>query len=94
MVFEADGSGEFKPTQILTAADAASEGNKKATQFNAAFDIFKSQSEKGQSSEPGGGSESGGPIGPHKNVITCIRALGNGRFSTSGLDGKVVVWSL
>lgn len=30
----------------------------------------------------------------HQNTITCVRKLSNSRFSTSSLDGQLVVWDL
>uniref|UniRef100_A0ABD2WEU9 Uncharacterized protein n=1 Tax=Trichogramma kaykai TaxID=54128 RepID=A0ABD2WEU9_9HYME len=30
----------------------------------------------------------------HQNTITCIRKLSNSRFSTSSLDGLLVVWDI
>lgn len=41
-MFEADSSGVFKPTKILSAADSGV-SPKRASQFNAAFDMFRVQ---------------------------------------------------
>jgi actin related protein 2/3 complex subunit 1A/1B len=30
----------------------------------------------------------------HQNTITCIQKMGGSKFSTSGVDGKLVIWDL
>lgn len=30
----------------------------------------------------------------HQNTINCVRKVSNNEFSTSGLDGQLVVWDL
>lgn len=30
----------------------------------------------------------------HQNTITCVRAYGEGRVSTSGVDGMLIVWKV
>lgn len=90
VLFQTDATGEFAPVRILTA-DAAAAQAKRAGSFNAAFDHFRSHAEKGEARDA---AEAGAPIGPHKNVISCVRAINATMFSTTALDGQVVVWTI
>mmetsp|Transcript_25687 Transcript_25687/g.43020 ORF Transcript_25687/g.43020 Transcript_25687/m.43020 type:complete len:390 (-) Transcript_25687:300-1469(-) len=93
VLFEKDSnSGFFLPVKSLVCA---AEGPKRASQFNAAFDLFRDKTEKGQTASDSalvGGSQA--PVGPHQNLITCIQPMGKGKFSTAGMDGKIVCWSI
>jgi len=64
---------------------------------SAAFATFRNAAERGQGS-PGGATadgESGGELGTvHQNTITSVRWYGPGKVSTSGVDGKLVIWDV
>ncbi|KMZ72794.1 Actin-related protein 2/3 complex subunit [Zostera marina] len=97
MVFAADGSGTWSFISLLEKKTAPS-GSKYGSQFTGAFGKFYGQSKHGSSNDliepakPRGGA--------HENCITCIIPIKKegetwtGRFSTSGLDGKIVTWEL
>jgi len=67
-------------------------------QLSEALGKLYGQSKQGTSSDSVEPSKPRG--GAHENCITCIVPLTKGRdgtikrFSTSGLDGKIVVWDL
>ena len=67
-------------------------------QLSEALGKLYGQSRQGSSSDTVEPSKPRG--GAHENCITCIVPLRKGsesivkRFSTSGLDGKIVVWDL
>lgn len=67
--------------QVVGSIDAAPKAS--TAQFaQAGFNKFK-----------GGGGQDDGKA-THLNTITSVRALGGNKFSTSGLDGQVVLWEL
>jgi actin related protein 2/3 complex subunit 1A/1B len=90
VLFQTDATGEFAPVRILTADGPVAQA-KRAGSFNAAFDHFRSHAEKGEARDT---AEAGAPIGPHKNVISCVRAINATMFTTTALDGQVVVWTI
>ncbi len=68
-------------------------GKKKEVSSNSAFNKFKQMDSRAQTS-----TDSELPS-THQNTITCARPFGgsNGRitqFTTSGVDGQMVVWDL
>ncbi|XP_042489709.1 actin-related protein 2/3 complex subunit 1A-like [Macadamia integrifolia] len=96
MVFAADERGIWCFVKFLAERKMASSSSKYGSQFSEAFGKLYGQKQVGndavESSRPRGGV--------HENCINCILPLektGDGRvkrFSTSGLDGKVVIWDL
>ena len=86
------------PQRRPLPAGGAPDGRPAATpppappQFSGLLASFKSQTDRG---EIGPTESAGAPKGVHQNSVTCARQL-PGRplqFSTSGVDGKLVVWS-
>jgi actin related protein 2/3 complex, subunit 1A/1B len=63
---------------------------------SAAFTTFRNAAERGQGSPGGlGEGESGGELGTvHQNTITSVRGYGPGKVSTTGVDGKMVIWNV
>jgi actin related protein 2/3 complex, subunit 1A/1B len=68
---------------------------------SAAFNTFKSASDRGQQAQPGGGGAQGDTVllTVHQNTITSVRAYAGApgavsHVSTSGVDGKLVVWDV
>jgi len=57
---------------------------------NAAMNKFRAMDTRAQEVADGG-SELGTV---HQNTITCLRGMSGGRVSSSGIDGKLVVWEL
>jgi actin related protein 2/3 complex subunit 1A/1B len=63
-------------------------GKESVASGNAAMNKFKQMDSR---SEAGTGSAL---MTVHQNTITCVRVMGGSRFSTSGVDGKLVLWDL
>jgi len=61
---------------------------------SSAFNTFRNAAERGQGSPGGAGDGEGGEeLGTvHQNTITSVRWYGPGKVSTSGVDGKLVIW--
>ncbi|XP_052178623.1 actin-related protein 2/3 complex subunit 1A isoform X3 [Diospyros lotus] len=98
MVFAADESGLWSFHRFLGERKASPSGAKYGSQFSEAFGKFYGQSKHGINNDMVGQSRPRGSV--HENCINCILPVKrNGKstitsFSTSGLDGKVVVWDL
>ncbi|XP_039161380.1 actin-related protein 2/3 complex subunit 1B-like [Eucalyptus grandis] len=98
MVFAADESGMWSFVRFLGERKTSSTGPKYGSQFSEAFGKLYGQSKHGINNDGVDNSRQRG--GVHENCITCIVPLGEAgsstitRFSTSGLDGKVVIWDL
>ncbi|GJM87352.1 hypothetical protein PR202_ga03298 [Eleusine coracana subsp. coracana] len=97
MIFAADETGLWSFVRFLDERKAAP-STSKASQLSEALGKLYGQSKQGASSDTVEPTKPRG--GAHENCITCIVPLRNGsgraskRFSTSGLDGKIVVWDL
>ncbi|XP_027062137.1 actin-related protein 2/3 complex subunit 1A-like [Coffea eugenioides] len=98
MVFVADESGLWGFLRFLGERKAAASSAKSGSQFSEAFGKLYGQSRYGISNNSVQPSRLHGGI--HENCINCIvplnRKVGSKvtRFSTSGLDGRVVIWDL
>ncbi|XVF58554.1 hypothetical protein PTKIN_Ptkin07bG0075500 [Pterospermum kingtungense] len=97
MVFAADESGIWSFIRFLGERKASSSGPKYGSQFSEAFGKLYGQSKHGSSSDTVEQSSIQGVF--HENCINCIvhlrkEGFRTKRFSTSGLDGKVVIWDL
>eukprot|EP00897_Mesotaenium_endlicherianum_P009539 jgi/Mesen1/8613/ME000050S08024 len=86
-----------KSAPQATSAPSVTSPNRQSSQFSEAMGMFD-----GQQAKQAGGTGVGlsGPTTLHHNVITSIRpmvARGEGnirRFSTAGVDGKIVLWDI
>ncbi|KAM0048814.1 putative transcription factor WD40-like family [Helianthus debilis subsp. tardiflorus] len=93
MVFAADGTGLWSFVRYLDEKKTTSSSGRYGSQFTEAFGKFYGSSKQGTSNDKG-------RAGVHDNCITCIVPLKKSEgtkltsFSTSGLDGKVVIWDL
>jgi actin related protein 2/3 complex subunit 1A/1B len=96
-IFQADDSGKWS---FIGSADKKSEKaatTTKTNKFSAARSMWASKVNRGQS---GDASKKDDKLWTkHTNAITCIKPYsqnGGGavKFSTSGLDGNIVVWDL
>ncbi|KAI3795834.1 hypothetical protein L1987_38494 [Smallanthus sonchifolius] len=93
MVFAADGTGLWSFVRYLDEKKAASSSGRYGSQFTEAFGKFYGSSKQGTSNDKG-------RAGVHDNCINCIVPLKKSEstkmtsFSTSGLDGKMVIWDL
>lgn len=93
MVFAADETGLWSFIRFLDEKKAASSSARYGSQLTEAFGKFYGSSKQGTSNDKG-------RAGVHDNCINCIMPLKKSEstkmtsFSTSGLDGKVVVWDL
>ncbi|KAJ8763055.1 hypothetical protein K2173_023260 [Erythroxylum novogranatense] len=98
MVFAADERGIWSFIKYLGERRSSLSGSKHGSQISGAFGKFYGQSKLGASNDALEPSRSRG--GVHENCINCIVPLKEGgssrirRFSTSGLDGRVVIWDL
>ncbi|KAE8673924.1 Actin-related protein 2/3 complex subunit 1A [Hibiscus syriacus] len=98
MVFAADKSGLWIFIRFLGERKESSSGPKSGSQFSEAFGKFYGQSRQGLSNDTVEPSKIQGAA--HDNCINCIELLKQNsktktkRFSTSGMDGKVVIWDL
>lgn len=98
MVFAADETGIWTFIKFLDERKTSSSGPKYGSQFSEAFGKLYGQSKYGVGNDAVESSRTRG--GTHVNCINCIvplREAGSSRitrFTTSGLDGKIVTWDL
>ncbi|XP_061364397.1 actin-related protein 2/3 complex subunit 1B-like isoform X1 [Gastrolobium bilobum] len=97
MVFAADERGIWSFIRYLGERTAVPSGSRYGSQFSEAFGKFYGQSKHGVNNDSVETSRTRGAV--HENCINCIMPLGEHgtlvrRFSTSGLDGRIVVWDL
>lgn len=98
MVFTADERGLWSFIKFLDEKKTTQTSSKYGSQFSEAFGKLYGQSKQGVNNDTVEPSRPRG--GAHENCITCIVPLRKGgekvvkRFSTSGLDGKLVIWEL
>ncbi|KAJ8509944.1 hypothetical protein OPV22_000378 [Ensete ventricosum] len=98
MVFTADETGLWSFVKFLDEKKIAPSSSKYGSQFSEAFGKLYGQSKPAINSDTVESSRPRG--GAHENCISCIVPLRKPgdtivrRFSTSGLDGKVVIWEL
>lgn len=95
MVFAADETGIWSFVRFLGERKTSSSSY--GSQLSEAFGKLYGQSKQGVNNDTLEPSKLRG--GVHENCINCIIPLKKGdstvrRFSTSGLDGKVVIWDL
>ncbi|CAK9308566.1 unnamed protein product [Citrullus colocynthis] len=97
MAFAADERGIWSFVRFLGERKTAS-GSKYGSQFSEAFGKLYGQPRQGVGNDSVESSRLRGCV--HENCISCIVPLKEPgvstikRFSTSGLDGKVVIWDL
>ncbi|XP_047080270.1 actin-related protein 2/3 complex subunit 1B-like [Lolium rigidum] len=97
LIFAADDTGLWSFVRYLDERKVTPSASK-ASQLSEALGKLYGQSRQGTSSDTVEPTKPRG--GAHENCITCIVPLRKGsetivkRFSTSGLDGKIVVWDL
>lgn len=98
MVFAADERGLWSFIRFLGERKTASSSARYGSQLSGAFGKLYGQSKYGIINDTVEISRPSGSV--HENCINCIMPLKKAedstvvRFSTSGLDGKVVVWDL
>lgn len=98
MVFAADGSGIWSFIRFLGERKTSSSSARYGSQFSEAFGKLYGQSKQGVGNDAIEPSRTRGGI--HENCINAIAPLTEDgdskvtRFSTSGLDGKIVIWDL
>lgn len=98
MVFTADERGLWSFLRFLDERKIATSSSRYGSQFSETFGKFYSQSKYGTSNDTSEPSRRRGIA--HENCINSIVAMKKAgdsistRFSTSGLDGKVVIWDL
>ncbi|XP_004500004.1 actin-related protein 2/3 complex subunit 1B-like [Cicer arietinum] len=97
MVFAADERGVWGFIRYLGERKTVSSGSTYGSQFSEAFGKFYGQSKHGVSNDAVETSKTRGAV--HDNCINSIIPLGQHgiltrRFSTSGLDGRIVLWDL
>lgn len=98
MVFAADEQGMWNFIKFLDEKRTPPSSSKYGGQFSEAFGKFYGQSKHGIGNDTVEPTKS--RSGAHENCIMCIvplKKVGDitiKRFSTSGLDGKIVIWEL
>ncbi|CAO2813233.1 unnamed protein product [Amaranthus hypochondriacus] len=98
MVFAADESGLWSFIRFLGQRQTTPTIARAGSQISGAFGKLYGQSKYSNANDDCNDSNSNARA--HENCITCIVPLKKGRdskvtrFSTSGLDGKVVIWDL
>ncbi|MED6171625.1 hypothetical protein PIB30_042373 [Stylosanthes scabra] len=97
MVFAADERGIWSFIRYLGERKAVSSGSRYGSQFSEAFGKFYGQAKQGGSNDASETSRTRGVV--HENCINSIIPLSRQgtqirRFSTTGLDGKLVMWDL
>ncbi|XP_031484182.1 actin-related protein 2/3 complex subunit 1A-like [Nymphaea colorata] len=98
MIFTADKRGIWSFIRFMDEIKVPASSSRYGSQFSEAFGKLYGQSKHGASSDTVEPSRPRG--GAHENCINCIVPLWKDgesavkRFSTSGLDGKIVIWQL
>eukprot|EP00252_Welwitschia_mirabilis_P004238 TRINITY_DN14513_c0_g1_i2.p1 TRINITY_DN14513_c0_g1~~TRINITY_DN14513_c0_g1_i2.p1 ORF type:complete len:413 (-),score=67.24 TRINITY_DN14513_c0_g1_i2:411-1649(-) len=98
MLFIADNRGIWSCIKFLDEQKPSTINTKSGSQLSEAFGKLYSPARHGSNVEAVEPSRA--PGGSHDNCITCIVPLQHSgestipRFSTSGLDGKVVIWEV
>lgn len=96
LVFTANASGQWSFLQLLDQKKEVAKSNAPASGVQAARALFQSKTTRGQESKQEGDEL----WTKHENAITCIQRLAPSTdptctsFSTSALDGRIVVWDL
>lgn len=98
MVFAADERGIWSFIRFLSEKKTTSSSVKYGSQLSGAFGKLYGQSKYSSGNDTVQVSIPNGNV--HENCINCIMPLKKAkdstatRFSTSGMDGKVVIWDL
>ncbi|XP_024531662.1 actin-related protein 2/3 complex subunit 1A isoform X2 [Selaginella moellendorffii] len=96
MLFASDDTGTWNFVRFLDEGKTPASDVKASTQFSEAFGKFYGQAKRGVATE----SPSSAPGTYHNNCITLLNPLAPPgeqeirKFSTSGMDGKVVIWDM
>jgi actin related protein 2/3 complex subunit 1A/1B len=88
--------GSLDDTTAPKSASAGSRVGGVGRLNSTAFNTFKNADSRG-SGGFGAGSDGGGEtdlMTVHQNTITSVRAYSGGKVTTSGVDGKLVVWDV
>jgi hypothetical protein len=88
----AAGGWEFNQYLDKKAAAAAG-GARKESGFASARNMFESKVSRGESSS-GGAGKPDKLWTKHENAVTALVNMGNGFVSTTGTDGKLVIWNM
>jgi len=90
ILYEYDGKEWVEKGAIDTGAKSKAAPKKQKSAFGAAFNRFQTQSKLG-------GSDKGKDVAlpyRHQNMINDICVHGDGHFTTSSVDGRVLFWDL
>lgn len=96
-IFKAGGDSTSPSWSLVGVCDdekGMGKAEKKSDEKRAAFSKFQGIATRGEEKSGGGGGETLAYKTVHQNTITCIQYLGDGRISTSGIDGRVLFWNL
>lgn len=96
-IYQSDSKGYWTLLGMADSKSGSSSPKAKASSgFSSARDKFKQMVTRGQESD----SASAAMWTKHTNAITCMKPYGDGTwksktdsFTTSGMDGRIVVWS-
>jgi actin related protein 2/3 complex subunit 1A/1B len=88
-IYQAE-SGE-NDWKLVGVVDEEKKKTVKKNEKRAAFSKFQGMATRGEEKKKEGGLAY---KTIHQNTITAVRYLGNGKFSTSGIDGRLLFWDL
>mmetsp|Transcript_8408 Transcript_8408/g.16992 ORF Transcript_8408/g.16992 Transcript_8408/m.16992 type:complete len:379 (+) Transcript_8408:1-1137(+) len=88
LLFTKSGSSWSFTRKLEEKKAAPKEAPKAATGVAAARALFQSKTSKGQDSA----KKSDKLMTTHESAISCVQVMGKGKFSTTAMDGKIVIW--
>jgi hypothetical protein len=86
---EEGGSWSFKKT--MDQKEAAATGGPQKSGFSNARSLFEAKSSQGTSNTASAATHI---KTKHEGAITCMEVAGSNKISTTGLDGRLAIWSL
>jgi len=90
-LYQTDSSGNWSFVERVDVKETKTAASSNKSGFNAARNMWASKVNRGQNSNKNDGKSK--LWTKHVNCINCIRPYSSDKFSTSGLDGKIVVWN-
>jgi len=93
-VFESSGGCWSEKRQLDAAGGEKKTSGPSATGATAARNVFQDRDTRGKTGETAGVKEEPPIKTIHQNLILDFKIRGPKKFSTSGVDGRIVQWSL
>ena len=92
LITQSGAGGTWEFNQFLDKKKAAATSVKRESGFSSARSMFESKVSRG--GEASGGSAKDKLWTKHENACTDMVNMGNGFVSTTGTDGKIVIWNM